>query len=85
MLPEAEDPSDPACARRLRAIGDANWVAWARDDECAEMPTGHLMSYPVAVAPSGAVGPLPGAETFPDLGGRVLGQRGGTLPPVLTT
>ncbi|GBF94843.1 phospholipase D gamma [Raphidocelis subcapitata] len=85
VLREAEDPSDLACARRLRAIGDANWVAWSRDDDCAPMPSGHLMTYPVAVAPSGAVGPLPGAETFPDLGGRVLGQRGGTLPVVLTT
>jgi phospholipase D1/2 len=84
VLPVASDPSDPECARRLRAIGDANWAAWARDDSCVE-PAGHLMTYPVAVAASGAIGPLPGAEEFPDLGGRVLGNRGGTLPPILTT
>jgi phospholipase D1/2 len=42
------------------------------------------MTYPVAVSPTGAVGPLPGAEAFPDLGGRVLGSQPG-LPVWLTT
>lgn len=85
VLPEAADPSSEECARKLRAIGELNWVAWSRDDTPTVLPHGHLMTYPIAVSPSGAVGALPGVEEFPDLGGRVLGQRSGTLLPVLTT
>ncbi len=83
VLPEAADPSSPACVRKLRRLADANWMAWARDDECAA-PAGHLMTYPVSVAVTGAVGPMPGAEEFPDLGGKIVGNRGGTLPTLLT-
>jgi hypothetical protein len=175
--PEVSDPSTLACARKLRAIGDANWAAWTRDDACVA-PAGHLMTYPIAgggkgkrghlagagrggrpaelagwmcggsrkkvprgakkvlrgpkkvlggglkglrgaktsaeppagplltlprgrlprappppplapcagaVAATGDIGPQPGAEEFPDLGGRVMGNRGGTLPTILTT
>lgn len=85
VLPEASDPSSLDCARRLRSIGEANWLAWSRDDAVVEMPSGHLMTYPIAVAPSGAIGPMPGAEEFPDLGGRVLGSKHPSLPTVLTT
>lgn len=84
MLPEAADPSSLKCARKLQSLGNANWLAWA-DDDCERPPAGHLLTYPITVSPGGRVGPLPGAEEFPDLGGKVLGNRGGTLPPVLTT
>jgi phospholipase D1/2 len=35
---------------------------------------GHLMRYQVLVGAGGSVGVLPGHETFPDVGGRILGS-----------
>jgi phospholipase D1/2 len=82
--PEADDPSTLECARWVKHVADANWVAWARDDRIAA-PEGHLLTYPLAVSQLGAVGAAPGAEEFPDLGGRVLGGRVSGLPTLLTT
>jgi phospholipase D1/2 len=33
----------------------------------------------------GKVGPLPGSENFPDVGGKVLGAHSTTIPDALTT
>lgn len=52
-------------------------------DEDREM-SGHLMRYPVEVSRSGKVSPLPGHESFPDVGGKVLGSPT-NLPDALTT
>lgn len=48
-------------------------------------PPGHLLTYPLAISAAGEVGPLPGAEAFPDLGGSVMGTRSATIPSILTT
>ncbi|KAK9946870.1 hypothetical protein M0R45_012313 [Rubus argutus] len=45
---------------------------------------GHLVRYPVEVDSNGKVGALPGRESFPDVGGKILGART-TLPDALTT
>ena len=42
------------------------------------------MLYPIKISRNGTVGTLPGYETFPDVGGKVLGAPT-TLPDVLTT
>lgn len=44
------------------------------------------MTYPVAVSTTtGNVTALPGVEEFPDVGGKITGTPGGTLPHALTT
>ncbi|KAL5727768.1 phospholipase D [Ranunculus cassubicifolius] len=64
-------PESIECVRRIRSMGEANWRQFAADD-----PTdmrGHLLKYPVDVDRRGKVKPLPGSETFPDLGGSIVG------------
>lgn len=49
------------------------------------LPHGQLMNYPMFVTEDGAVGALPGAEDFPDLGGKILGTKSAVLPGMLTS
>jgi phospholipase D1/2 len=49
-----------------------------------EETRGLLLRYPVQVGKDGQVGPLPGHECFPDVGGKVLGTQS-SLPKALTT
>jgi hypothetical protein len=48
------------------------------------LPHGLLMNYPIFVTEDGAVGALPGAEDFCDLGGKILGTKS-MLPGLLTS
>jgi phospholipase D1/2 len=68
--------------KRVRKISRHNWKAYV-SEEGKEM-RGHLLQYPIQVSRSGKVSALPGHETFPDVGGKVLGSPT-TLPDVLTT
>ncbi|KMT12174.1 hypothetical protein BVRB_5g101220 [Beta vulgaris subsp. vulgaris] len=68
-------PESVECVRRVRTLGEQNWVQFAAD-EVSEMK-GHLLKYPLQVDASGLVSPLPGYETFPDLGGKVMGTFSG--------
>lgn len=52
-------------------MGELNWGQFAAD-EITEMK-GHLLKYPVEVERTGKVRPLPGCETFPDVGGIIVG------------
>lgn len=45
---------------------------------------GHLMQYPVQISREGKVSTLPGFDTFPDVGGKILGAPT-SLPDALTT
>ncbi|CAI0471977.1 unnamed protein product [Linum tenue] len=65
-------PESLDCVRRVRSMGELNWKQFL-DDEVTEM-RGHLMKYPVEVERSGKVKPLPGCETFPDVGGNIVGS-----------
>ncbi|CAN0865210.1 Phospholipase D beta 2 [Linum grandiflorum] len=65
-------PESLDCVRRVRYMGEANWKQFV-DDEVSEM-RGHLMKYPVEVDRTGKVKPLPGCETFPDVGGNIVGS-----------
>ncbi|KAK9668229.1 hypothetical protein RND81_13G042900 [Saponaria officinalis] len=64
-------PESVDCVRRVRSLSEHNWRQYA-SDEVTEMK-GHLLKYPLQVDRTGNVSPLPGSETFPDLGGKVIG------------
>lgn len=66
-----EQPASLDCVRRVRALSEMNWSQFAAE-EVTEM-RGHLMKYPVAVDRTGKVSSLPGCETFPDMGGNIVG------------
>lgn len=65
-------PESLECVRRVRSMGEANWEQFA-SQEATEM-RGHLLKYPVEVDRTGKVKPLPGEETFPDVGGSIVGS-----------
>ncbi|KAK6162434.1 hypothetical protein DH2020_002275 [Rehmannia glutinosa] len=65
-------PESLECVRRVRSMGEANWEQFA-SLEVSEM-RGHLLKYPVEVDRKGKVKPLPGHETFPDVGGNIVGS-----------
>lgn len=65
-------PESVECVRRVRSMGEANWDQFASND-VSEM-RGHLLKYPVDVDRTGKVKPLPGSETFPDVGGNIIGS-----------
>ncbi|KAL6536501.1 Phospholipase D beta 1 [Orobanche gracilis] len=66
-----EQPESLECVRRVRWMGELNRKQFAAD-EITEM-RGHLLKYPVEVDRTGKVRPLPGCETFPDMGGKIIG------------
>ncbi|KAF2311123.1 hypothetical protein GH714_019622 [Hevea brasiliensis] len=65
-------PESLECVRRIRTLGEMNWRQY-RADEVTEM-RGHLLKYPVEVDRKGKVKPIPGCETFPDVGGNIVGS-----------
>ncbi|KAK4740976.1 hypothetical protein SAY87_024564 [Trapa incisa] len=79
---EFQEPQSLKCIRQVNEIAEQNWKAYV-SEESKEMK-GHLMQYPIQVGGDGKIGPLPGFESFPDVGGKVLGAPT-TLPDALTT
>ena len=77
-----KEPESFGCVKRVNQIAEENWSNFTADEFTPLQ--GHLLKYPVEVDASGKVGPLRGQETFPDVGGKVLGSRS-TLPDALTT
>ncbi|KAK8459828.1 hypothetical protein SEVIR_2G220800v4 [Setaria viridis] len=75
-------PESEECVRRVNQMADDNWAGYV-SPQMVDMK-GHLMRYPVRVEQDGRVGPLPGQEIFPDVGGKVLGTHS-SLPNALTT
>uniref|UniRef100_A0A0D6QSJ5 Phospholipase D n=1 Tax=Araucaria cunninghamii TaxID=56994 RepID=A0A0D6QSJ5_ARACU len=69
-----QHPESLECVRRVREISEYYWKQFS--SEIVIEMKGHLMKYPVMVEPSGKVKPLPGSETFPDIGGNILGTLG---------
>lgn len=65
-------PESLDCVRRVRSMGEQNWKQFAAD-EITEM-RGHLLKYPVEVDQKGKVKSLPGNESFPDVGGNIIGS-----------
>ncbi|GLU00572.1 hypothetical protein SLE2022_179280 [Rubroshorea leprosula] len=66
------EPESLECVRRVKTMSEMNWKQFAAD-EVTEMRA-HLMKYPVEVDRKGKVRPLPGCETFPDVGGNIVGS-----------
>lgn len=69
-----DQPGSLECVQRVRSLGEQNWSQYAAE-EVTEMK-GHLLKYPVEVGPTGTVGSLPECDTFPDIGGKILGSLG---------
>ncbi|KAK9948422.1 hypothetical protein M0R45_003997 [Rubus argutus] len=61
------------CMKKVNVIAKEDWRRFT-SPEFIKLP-GHLLMYPVSVDADGKVGPLPGHENFPDVGGKVLGAR----------
>lgn len=77
-----QEPQSLECVRHVNSLAQDNWHSYA-SPEIKQMK-GHLLQYPLVVERDGRVGPLPGCENFPDVGGKILGAHS-TLPDVLTT
>ncbi|KAK1300824.1 Phospholipase D beta 2 [Acorus calamus] len=60
------EPQTLSCVRRVNKLAEENWKAYV-SDEVREMK-GHLMKYPIRVERDGRIRPLPGHESFPDVG-----------------
>ncbi|XVE73955.1 hypothetical protein DITRI_Ditri11bG0159800 [Diplodiscus trichospermus] len=65
-------PESIECVRRVKQMAEMNWKQFAAD-EVTEM-RGHLLKYPVEVDRKGKVRPLSGCESFPDVGGNIVGS-----------
>lgn len=76
------EPERLDCVKSVNQIAEENWKRYVAE-EFTQLQ-GHLLKYPVEVKSDGKVGPLLGYETFPDVGGKVLGSPT-TLPDALTT
>jgi phospholipase D1/2 len=77
-------PESEECVRRVNLMADDNWAGYVSPEMAMDGMRGHLMRYPVRVEQDGRVGPLPGQEIFPDVGGKVMGTHS-SLPNALTT
>ncbi|WCJ18381.1 phospholipase D delta [Euphorbia peplus] len=76
------EPQSHECVKHVNELTKRNWEAYV-SEETMEM-RGHLMQYPIQVSENGKVTALPGHDTFPDVGGKVLGAPT-NLPDALTT
>ncbi|CAL5011847.1 unnamed protein product [Urochloa decumbens] len=79
-----ERPELPKCVKRVNDIARDNWERYADNTDQAGALLGHLMTYPVLIDDDGRVSALPGHETFPDVGGSVLGSTNKLLPDNMT-
>ncbi|KAJ4700589.1 Phospholipase D [Melia azedarach] len=77
-----KEPESLECVRFVNKIAEENWKKYTA--EAFTPLQGHLLKYPVEVNSNGKESPLSGHETFPDVGGKVLGARS-NLPDALTT
>ncbi|GMI90692.1 ARABIDOPSIS THALIANA PHOSPHOLIPASE D DELTA, phospholipase D delta [Hibiscus trionum] len=77
-----KEPGSLECVKTVNDIAEENWKRYSSNE--FKHLQGHLLKYPISVTRSGKVGTLPGQETFPDVGGKILGCRS-TLPHALTT
>ncbi|PIN01376.1 Phospholipase D1 [Handroanthus impetiginosus] len=77
-----KDPENMDCVKYMNRISEDNWKRYTSDQFTPLQ--GHILKYPVVVGADGKVNPLPGHESFPDVGGKVLGAPS-NLPDALTT
>ncbi|WVZ19597.1 hypothetical protein V8G54_006919 [Vigna mungo] len=77
-----KNPESLECVRTMNSIAEENWRRYTSDDYSPL--EGHLIKYPVIINATGKIKSIPGFESFPDVGGKVLGSRS-NLPDALTT
>lgn len=77
-----KNPESLECVRYINDVAEDNWQRFTT--ELYTPLQGHILKYPVRVDSTGKVKPVPGHETFPDVGGKVLGAPS-SLPDALTT
>uniref|UniRef100_A0A2P2JNE0 phospholipase D n=1 Tax=Rhizophora mucronata TaxID=61149 RepID=A0A2P2JNE0_RHIMU len=77
------EPQSLECVKTVNSIAEENWKKYT--DSVFTSLQGHLLRYPVLVDADGKIGPLPGHEHFPDVGGKVVGAHSFQLPDMLTT
>ncbi|KNA20728.1 hypothetical protein SOVF_049470 [Spinacia oleracea] len=84
MLDECfNEPESIECVRKVNDIAEDNWKRFTA--ESFTLLQGHLLKYPLQVDADGKVESLPDQDSFPDLGGKIIGVPSNTLPDVLTT
>lgn len=76
------EPHSLECVRHVNRIAKKNWSLYVSEE--GYQMRGHLMQYPVHVSRNGKVSSLDGHESFPDVGGKILGSHN-SLPDALTT
>lgn len=82
LEPIFEEPESLECVRRVNHLAEKNWQQYAAP-EVTDM-TGHLIRYPLRIETNGSITNLPGFETFPDVGGKIMGSNQENLPDDLT-
>ncbi|KAH9566019.1 hypothetical protein CY35_04G109300 [Sphagnum magellanicum] len=75
-------PETLECVHRVNQMAEANWLQYTAPTTSGMR--GHLMVYPLMVKSDGSVTPRPGHETFPDVGGKVMGSNQLNIPDDLT-
>ncbi|KAL2250030.1 phospholipase D delta [Sesamum indicum] len=75
-------PEGLDCVKYVNRVAADNWMRYIADHFTPLQ--GHILKYPLQVDANGKVKPLAGYETFPDVGGKVLGAPT-NLPDALTT
>lgn len=78
-----KEPGSLECVNKVNEIAVENWSKFTSENYSKLQ--GHLLKYPVQVDADGNVSSLPGHESFPDVGGRILGSHSQTIPDILTT
>jgi len=76
------EPHNLECVRHVNKIAKRNWDIYVSEEE--NRMRGHLMQYPVKISRDGKVSALDDYESFPDVGGKILGSPN-SLPDALTT
>ena len=83
LEPTFDAPESLECIRRVNDMAERNWQQYVAP-EVTDMK-GHLLRYPLKIVDDGTVTNLPGYETFPDVGGNIMGSNFAKVPDDLTT
>ncbi|CAI9755812.1 unnamed protein product [Fraxinus pennsylvanica] len=62
-----KEPGNPDCVKYVNRTAETNWKKYVADE--FTLLQGHLLKYAVDIDVNGKVNPLPGYESFPDVGG----------------
>ena len=82
LEPIFEEPESLECVQRVNDMAERNWQQYIAP-EVTDM-RGHLIKYPLRIGDDGSVSNLPGYETFPDVGGKIMGTNQEQIPDDLT-